>query len=186
MNGFTGTSLQLQSITTAHSQWLSTTRSIPCWTTNSSLPLWRMSLSLSLMLRPTVSLGIKHPYVAYGQIFITVIQLRVCWCGALSKTKRRVYRLQLLLALASTVILGSESRGTRDRILLSQIRDFLFRRLLRLARLRWRYSISPPHGAVTNDERRITELTSKPTEHRSPSQTVRSFYIICFVRCYET
>jgi hypothetical protein len=28
--------------------------------------------------------------------------------------------------LASAVILGSESRGTRDHILLSQIRDFLF------------------------------------------------------------
>jgi hypothetical protein len=37
-----------------------------------------------------------------------------------------VYRLQLLLALAITVIFGSESRGTRDRILLSQIRDFFF------------------------------------------------------------
>jgi hypothetical protein len=37
---------------------------------------------------------------------------------------RRVCRLQLLLVLASPVILGSESRGTRDHILLSQIRDF--------------------------------------------------------------
>jgi hypothetical protein len=32
--------------------------------------------------------------------------------------------LQLLLVLASAVILGSESRGTYDHILLSQIRDF--------------------------------------------------------------
>jgi hypothetical protein len=32
-------------------------------------------------------------------------------------------RLQLLLVLASAVILGSESRETRDHILLSQIRD---------------------------------------------------------------
>jgi hypothetical protein len=34
--------------------------------------------------------------------------------------------------LASAVIFGSESHGTRDHILLSQIRDFSFRRLLRL------------------------------------------------------
>jgi hypothetical protein len=37
-----------------------------------------------------------------------------------------VCRLQFLLTLASTVILGSESRATRDHILLSQIRDSLF------------------------------------------------------------
>jgi hypothetical protein len=34
-----------------------------------------------------------------------------------------VCRLQLLLVLASAVISGFESRGTRDHILLSQIRD---------------------------------------------------------------
>jgi hypothetical protein len=77
------------------------------------------------MLRPTVSrpvcLGMKHPSGAYDQIFITVRQLRVCSCGALSLTRGRVCRLQLLLAHASAVILGSESRGTRDRILLSPI-----------------------------------------------------------------
>jgi hypothetical protein len=39
----------------------------------------------------------------------------------------------MLLPLASVVFLGSESLGTRDHILLSQILDFPFRRLLRLA-----------------------------------------------------
>jgi hypothetical protein len=34
-------------------------------------------------------------------------------------------RLELLLVLASAVILGSESRGTQDDILPSQIRDSL-------------------------------------------------------------
>jgi hypothetical protein len=34
-----------------------------------------------------------------------------------------VYSLQLLLVLASAVILRSESRGTHNHILLSQIRD---------------------------------------------------------------
>jgi hypothetical protein len=84
-----------------------------------------------------------------------------------SLTRGWVCRLQLLLVLASAVILGFESRGTHDHILLSQIRDFPkpagpglriyipqelgaplippgtgfpFRRLLRLAGLRWRFS----------------------------------------------
>jgi hypothetical protein len=76
--------------------------------------------------------------------------LRVCWFGAPSLTRGRVCRLQLLLALASAIIFGSESRRTRGHILLSQIRDFLFRRLLRLAGSRWRYSTPPPHGRATS------------------------------------
>jgi hypothetical protein len=59
----------------------------------------------------------------------------------------RLCRYQLLLALASAVILGSESRGSRDHTLLSQIRDFPFR-LLRLAGLRWRYSTPSPQLMV--------------------------------------
>jgi hypothetical protein len=45
-------------------------------------------LTLSLISRPTVSrpvcLGIKHPFGAYYQIFISLRHLRVCWYGALS------------------------------------------------------------------------------------------------------
>jgi hypothetical protein len=66
-------------------------------------------------------------------VFITIKQLRVCLYGALSLTRGRVCRLHLFLALVSAVIFGSEFRGTRDHILLSQIRDFPFRRLLRIA-----------------------------------------------------
>jgi hypothetical protein len=73
-----------------------------------------LSLSLSLILRLTVSrpvcLGIKHPSGAYDRIFITVRQLRICWCGVLSLTRGRVCRLPL--ALASSVILGFKSRWT--------------------------------------------------------------------------
>jgi hypothetical protein len=66
--------------------------------------------------RRSVSLGIKHPSGAYDQMFINVRQLRVCWCGVLCLTRGRFCHLQLLLTLASAVILGSESRGAHDHI----------------------------------------------------------------------
>jgi hypothetical protein len=90
----------------------------------------RWNACLRLILRPTVSLpvclGIKHPSGAYDQIFITAWQLRICSCGALSLTRGRVCRLQLLLVLTSALIFGSVSRWTCDHILLTQIRDILF------------------------------------------------------------
>jgi hypothetical protein len=55
-----------------------------------------------------------------------------------------VCHLQLLLAVASAFILGSEFCGTRDHILLSQIRDFPFCRLLQLAGLRWSFLTALP------------------------------------------
>jgi hypothetical protein len=53
---------------------------------------------------------------AQDQIFFTVRQLRICWCGAPSRTRGRVCLSQLLLALASADILGSESCWTHDHI----------------------------------------------------------------------
>jgi hypothetical protein len=93
----------------------------------SSREVTELKFKVKVILRPTVCrpvcLGVKHPSGAYDQIFITVGQLQVYWCGVLSLTRERVCRLQLMLVLASAVILGSESRETRDHILLSQIRD---------------------------------------------------------------
>jgi hypothetical protein len=54
--------------------------------------------------------------------YITIWQLWSCFCGAPSLRRGRVCLLYMLLVLASTVFLGSESLGTRDRILLSDLR----------------------------------------------------------------
>jgi hypothetical protein len=49
-------------------------------------------------------------------------QLWGCWRGELWR-EEGVYRLQLLLGLTSAVVFGSESSGTHNHILLSQIWD---------------------------------------------------------------
>jgi hypothetical protein len=103
---------------------------------NSSLVTWKVLWVTAAKFKP-LSFSVR---LTYNQIFITVTQLRICWYGALSLTRGQVCRLLLLLALASAVIFGSESRRTRGYISLSHIPDFPFRLHLRLAGLRWRYS----------------------------------------------
>jgi hypothetical protein len=77
------------------------------------------SLSLSLMLRPTVSrpvcLGIRHQFGAYDQIFFFrseyVWQLRSWFRGAPSLTRGRVCLLYVPLVLTSAVFLGPSPLG---------------------------------------------------------------------------
>jgi hypothetical protein len=86
----------------------------------------------------------------------------------LSLSRGRVCRVQLPLALARAVMLGSESLGTRDHILLCQIRDFSSPPTIRRATVE--VLTPPPHGA----SRRET-ITSNS-----------SSVIICFLRCHGT
>jgi hypothetical protein len=87
----------------------------------------------------SVNLGVE-PHLGLMTRYLLLSWHGLVFCGAPSLTRGRVCLLYMLLALASTVFLGSESLGTCDCILLSQIWDFLLRRLLRLAGSRWRYS----------------------------------------------
>jgi hypothetical protein len=131
-----------------------------------------------------VCLGVRLPSEAYDQIFITVRQLRICWCGPFSLTRGRVCHLQLLLILASAS-LGSESHGTRDHILPSQIWDFPFRRLLRLAGLRWRYSTAPSHvKRVVIIPANPLRVLSWPCADCRQSTITYSSSVILRIRCH--
>jgi hypothetical protein len=70
--------------------------------THTTLP-WKSQLCYDRLIRP-VCLGVR-------QILITVAQFRVCWCAAPYLTKGLVSNLQLLLGLASAIILGPDSTG---------------------------------------------------------------------------
>jgi hypothetical protein len=99
------------------------------------------SASLSWNKTPIWGLG---PYFYYCQTAAGLLML-----GALSD-ERMGLSFTITAGLASAVILGSESRGTRDQMLLSPSHDVHFRRRLRLAGLRWRYSTPPPHYSSFN------------------------------------
>jgi hypothetical protein len=127
----------------------------------------RVTLRIAVY-RQSVCLGDNTLRLTAGNF---ILQLHTCGHSPYvtsSLIRSWVCRLLLLLALASVVILRSESRGDHDHILLSQIRDstnlesqvpvfissgnrvarYPFRRPLRLSGLRWRYSTLPPHGIL--------------------------------------
>jgi hypothetical protein len=83
----------------------------------------RVTLRLAVY-RESVRLGPK-PLETHDQRFFFnwILAVVVLICITSSLTRGWVCRLQFLLVLARTVILGSEFRGTHGHILLSQIRD---------------------------------------------------------------
>jgi hypothetical protein len=110
--------------------------------------IWERAASRLAVYRQSVRLG-AEPLETHGQNIFFFSQLNTCGHSpyiSSSVTWRLVFQLQLLLTLASAFNLGFDSRGIRDHILFPHIRDFPFCRLLRLSRLRWRYSTLPPHG----------------------------------------
>jgi hypothetical protein len=102
---------------------------------NNALPRERVYLALSIndkrIIRVTVRLAVYWQWVRLGDNHLEThdqrfFQLNTCGHRPYVTsfpTRRWICLLQLLLVLASAVILRSESRGTHDHILLSQTRD---------------------------------------------------------------
>jgi hypothetical protein len=110
------------------------------------LTILKLKVTLWLTLSQSVSLGVEpHPRLMTRYLLL-FDSYDLVFVDSLSD-ERLGLSFYILLALASAAFLGSESLGTHDNILLSQIWDFPFRRLLRLAGSRWRYSTPPPHGS---------------------------------------
>jgi hypothetical protein len=158
------------------------------------------------MLRPKVSrpvsLGVKHPSGAYDQILITITQLRVSWCGALSLSDERT-GVPFAIDAGSRQRSQSWARVPRDSwpnftvsdsrlpklggpgpcIYIPQeqggpvippVTGFPLRRLLRLAGLRWRYS-NPKSKSKLCYDRRFSRPVCLGIKH--PSETYDQIFI---------
>jgi hypothetical protein len=85
----------------------------------------KVKVTLRLTVSQPVSLGVESHLELMTRYLLLCDSYGLVFCGAPSLTRGRVCLLYTLLVLASAVFLGSESLGTRDRILLSQIWDLL-------------------------------------------------------------
>jgi hypothetical protein len=94
--------------------------------------------------------------------------LRVCSCETPSLTRGRVFHLQLLLVLASGVILGSEYRGTHDHILLAQIHDSPN------LETRFPYLYPPGTGWPSYTPRHCVPFPSPPTTRQGYGRGIRT------------
>jgi hypothetical protein len=105
----------------------------------------KVKVTLRLTVSQSVSLGVEpHKCLLLFDNYSLVFVGRPLW-----REDESVF-LHRLLVLASAVFLGSESLGTRHHILLTQIWDIPYRRLLQLAGSRWRYSTPPPSNLSYN------------------------------------
>jgi hypothetical protein len=100
----------------------------------------KVSVTLRLTVSQSVRLGVEPRLGLMTRYLLLFDSYGLCFSTAPTLTRGWVCLLYMLLVLVSVAFLRSVSLGTRDHILLSQIWDFPFRRLLRLAGSRWRYS----------------------------------------------
>jgi hypothetical protein len=130
----------------------------------------KVIVKVTLQLRVSqLSLGVEPqillPFDSYGLVF----------CEAPSLTRGQVCLLYMLLALACTVFLWSKSPGTHNHILLSQIWDFPFCHLLRLAGSRWRYSTPPPHRYDSCSINCLQDYSSAWTTQKTATIVVQAY-----------
>jgi hypothetical protein len=111
-------------------------------------------------------------------------QLNTCGCSPYvtsSLTRGWICRLQLLLVLASAVILGSESRWAHDHNSLAQIRDS--------PNLESQVSVYIPQNSVPSyTTRHSVPISSPPTTSRATVEVLDSTYArlwTLFSRCFS-